>query len=137
MRLEAIETPRSANDDHPTERLDVSALREMALRCASDVGEPAPRPPSRAPIPSLVDLLEEDVEEDIEDAEAAFFAEPAPEPPEAPEPASLPAPPAPRYSDVPEMFRREILGEGYYARRLFALVLLAASLVALGGDVFR
>jgi hypothetical protein len=147
VRLEAVPPAPVANDPvepahddpNPTKRFTAGALREMALRCASDVG--AQR--GRVSLPGLFEdehptgakpeatAKVEAVHEG--EVEARFFA-PAPEPAPALEPALAPEP-APLPPERMQLFRREVLGEGYFKRRFAALLLLAALLLALAGDV--
>jgi hypothetical protein len=117
IRLERVVPAPIANDadDSPTQRLGIAELRAMALRCASDVEPAAP--------PVLADLVADDDDEEA-DIEAAFFASEA-------------AIAIAEHADsmIPAHFRREVLGEGYFARRFAALLFLAVTILALTSDV--
>jgi hypothetical protein len=59
-----VASRRGANDvgDMPTRELDQAELRAMALRCASDVGTPAPMPVAEKPSRRRLELVLTDVE---------------------------------------------------------------------------
>ncbi len=146
IRLEPQSPPiaraPSANDGDDTKQFHAAELREMALRCASDVLA-EPKPPSSPP-PELVALVDdEDILEDVDEQkdaalEAAFFAAAA-HAAEVARPTSPPASIAPpvRRSEIPVAFRREILGEGYFARRCLALTLLLVVVAVLGAGAIH
>ena len=146
IRLEAQPPPiaraPSANDADDTKQLHAAELREMALRCASDVLA-QPKPPSSPP-PALVDLVDDadilEVEEAQESGvEASFFAaglHMAARPTEPPPASIAPPAPTPRH-ELPLAFRREILGEGFWARRFLALTLLVVGVAYLAAGAIH
>jgi hypothetical protein len=121
---DAKRAPDSSKDTNPMRRHE---LRALVQRCEEEE--------KAAKVPALVNVLADaDDGDDVHEAKTVFLEAPPAEPDHDFRDVDALLEDAPPSSAIPSQFRVEVLGEGYWTRRIVALALLGGALVVLQAD---